>query len=86
MINEQELLEYTKEYYPTEDALIARSMVNYYDLKLREEKSEGDALHQEKIFEGVLDLFEVLSNQLATELDADATDIFKMLKSIHIKT
>lgn len=86
MITQDTLLAYTKDKYPNEDALIARSMVNYYDLKLREDKTESDTMHQQMIYDGVMELFEILSNQLATELGAEADEIFDLLKCIHIKT
>ena len=85
-LTEKSILEYTKDKYPNEHELIGRSMVNYYDLRLREDKSETDEFHQEKILSGVLDLFEVLSHQIAIELDEEPEVIFNLLRDIHIKT
>ena len=86
MITEKEILEYTQENYPNECDLIARTLINYYTLKNKDDKTDKDELHQEKLYDGVLELFEVLSRTLAEEMDGDSDQIYESLKSIHIKT
>lgn len=85
MINDK-ILKYTQDKYPNEHALIGRSLINYYTLKIKEDKSEFEAMHQEKIYDGVMELFEILSKKIADEIDEDSDVIYESLMSIHIKT
>jgi hypothetical protein len=86
MMDDEEILEYTKKVYPKEHELIVRSMINYYTLKLKEGKDEREEMHQHKIYEGVIDLFQILSKKIGDEMNEDSNLIFESLQSIHIKT
>lgn len=88
MTNEEFILKYTKEHYPDENELIVRSMINFYHLRFKDDKSEQEEFQQNELFEGVLDLFTVMSGALKEELDTELSreEIFDTLKRIHIKT
>ena len=86
MKTEDEILNYTKEYYPNEHELIVKSMINYYTLRMKEEKSEREEMHQQKIYDGVLELFDIMSQQMDEQMLEDSQEIFETLKGIHIKT
>ena len=86
MISESEILEYTKTHYINEHNLIIRSMINYYALRLRDDKNAAELLHQERLYDGVIDLFHILSDLIANALGGDSDTIFETLKTIHIKT
>ena len=85
---EEQILEHTKAHYPKESKAIERSMINFYHSRLNEEKTEQEIFHQQMIFNGVLDLFELLSVALESEMDLGISrdEILVHLKNIHIKT
>ena len=85
---EETILEHTKTHYPNESKTIERSMINFYHSRLNEEKTEQEIFHQQMIYNGVIDLFELLSVALEEELDFDISrdEILQHLKNIHIKT
>lgn len=85
---EDTILEYTKANYPKECKAIERSMINFYHSRLNQEKTEQEIFHQQMIYNGVIDLFELLSVALEEELDFDISrdEILQHLKNIHIKT
>jgi len=85
---ETTILEHTKAHYPKESKAIERSMINFYHSRLNEEKTEQEIFHQQMIYNGVIDLFELLSVALENELDLNITrdEIVQHLKNIHIKT
>ncbi len=85
---EEQILEHTKKHYPKEVKVIERSMINFYQSRLKEGKTEQEIFHQQMIYDGVLDLFEILSVALDEEmgLDISSDDILQHLKNIHIKT
>lgn len=86
MIDDRTIIDYTEMHYPSISELIVRSMINYYELKRKVDKTERDILNQEKLYSGVLDLFEVLSKLLSDELGEDSKEIYQRLKDIHIKS
>ena len=49
MIDDRTIIDYTEMHYPSISELIVRSMINYYDLKRKENKCERDILNQEKL-------------------------------------
>jgi len=83
---EDKILEYTKENYPNESKTIERSMVNYYHSRLNENKTEQQIFHQQMIYSGVIDLFEIMSVALEAELGIPSDEVLQHLKNIHIKT
>ncbi len=85
---EETILDHTKTHYPKECKAIERSMINFYHSRLNQEKTEQEIFHQQMIYNGVLDLFELLAVALEDELDLDITrdQIVDYLKAIHIKT
>ena len=86
MTDEKIILEHTKENYGAEHDLIVRSMINFYHSRLKEDKTDVEIFQQDQIYEGVLDLFAILSEQLSGELEIDKDVVYDHLKSIHIKT
>ena len=83
---EEKILEHTQTNFPKESKIIARSMVNFYHSRLNEEKTEQEIFHQQMIYNGVLDLFELLSVALEDEIGLGRDEILEHLKNIHIKT
>jgi len=85
---DEQILEHTKVHYPRESKTIERSMINFYHSRLNEEKTEQEIFHQQMIFNGVIDLFELLSVALDDEMDLGISrdQILQHLKDIHIKT
>lgn len=86
MISNEGLIKFTKNNYPEEDRVIIRSMINYYVLKLKSNKSAIEISFQETLYDGVIDLFKTLSELIGFELVIDPEIIFTSLKNIHIKT
>jgi len=86
MTNADKILAYTKKHYVNENKLIERSMVNYYHSRLKGDKTDLEFIHQQKIFDGVIDLFEMMSEKLSVELGIDSDEVFQHLKNIHIQT
>lgn len=85
---EEKILEYTKSNYPKESKTIERSMINFYHSRMNDEKTEQEIFHQQMIYNGVLDLFELLAVALEEEMDLGLSrdEIIQHLKNIHIKT
>lgn len=81
-----ELLEYTEENYAEQNALISRTMINYYTVRNLEDKTEGDEYLEQTLFDKVLELFDVMSKKIAEDTDGDADELYESLKEIHIKT
>lgn len=86
MTDEKKILEHTKLNYPNECKTIERSMINFYHSRLNEHKTEQEVFHQQMIYNGVIDLFELMSVKLEEELGIPSDDVFQHLKNIHIKT
>jgi hypothetical protein len=86
MSEENFILEYTNKHYPEENALIARSLVNYYYLKNKEGKTEAEEFFLNEIYECVLELFRILAGKLDEEIGFGQNSIYTSLKAIHIKT
>jgi len=82
------ILEFINTHYPKESKMIERSMINFYHSRLTGEKTEQGLLHQQMIYDGVIDLFELLSIKLECKLDLSITsgEIVEHLKNIYIKT
>ena len=87
-IEEHNILAYTKKHFPKETKTIERSMINFYHSRLIENKSEQEIFHQKMIYDGVIDLFELLAVVLESELEGciSKVEIVEHLKNIHIKT
>jgi hypothetical protein len=86
-MNEEKLiLDYTNEHYSDVNELISRSMINFYHSKLQINKTKAEIFHQTRLYEGVLDLFEILSSKLSDDLEIPKEDVYDHLKNIHIKT
>lgn len=86
MTDEEKILAHTQLHYPNECLMIERSMINYYHSRFNTHKTEQEIFHQQMIYNGVIDLFEILSLRLEAELGINSDDIFIHLKNIHIKT
>lgn len=80
------LLKYTEQNYSKENEVIASSMINFYSLKNKLNKSKNDEVLQKTLYEQVLVLFEQMSLKIELELGVDHNHIFSLLKEIHIKT
>lgn len=80
------IIKYCEFHYPTETKLIARSMINYYALRNKVNKTEEESVTQDKIYAGVITLFRELSRILSNELDVEENIIFEALFVIHVKT
>jgi hypothetical protein len=85
---DEQILEHTKEHYPRETKTIERSMINYYHSRMNEDKTEQEIFHQQMIYNGVIDLFELLAIALEDEMNLGISRdcILQHLKDIHIKT
>jgi len=81
-----ELLTYTEENYTQQNELIARSLMNFYELRLLEEKNEAQEECQKLLFEEVLNLFDIMSSEIEENTGEDHKEIYELLKEIHIKT
>lgn len=85
-MSEKELLGYIEEHYSDENDLIARSLINYYELRNLDDKSEAQEECQGMLFDEVLKLFEIMSKQIGSSVDEDSDDIYELLKQLYIKT
>lgn len=81
-----ELLAYTRKHYQDQNDLIARSLINYYELRNLEEKTEAQEECQHVLYEEVLKLFDVMSSEISENMGLDHDDVYQLLKEIHIKT
>lgn len=86
MTDEQFILDYTNKYYDNENRLIERTMINYYFLKNKEDRNEKEEFYMVNLYDGILELFDIMSKKLEEELGLEAADIYSTLKDIHIKT
>ena len=80
------IINYCNLNYPDETKLIARSMINYYHIRNKEDKSDVDTAMQNRIYSGVIALFREMSKTLSNELEYNENEIFESLFMIHIKT
>ena len=86
MTEEDFILDYTDRYYSSENALIARSMVNYYYLRNKEDRTDQEEFYLNETYNSVLELFTILAGKLDEELGLGQNSIYTSLKAIHIKT
>jgi hypothetical protein len=80
------IIKYCDINYPEEMQLVAHSMINYYSIRNKADKTKEDLDCQEAIYVGVIKLFRELARLLSNELELDENDIFETLFMIHIKT
>ena len=84
-MNDEVLINMINDKFPLEYATMERSLMNYYHLKNRTDKTEEMEILQKKLIEGIHALLYVMSKVLAEELKEDSDVVFEHLCSIHIK-
>jgi len=81
-----ELIEYIKSSFPDEMSIIERSLINYYYLRNKKDKTESEIELMNTIYDGVNTLFRILSAHISEEFKLDKGALNRQLISIFIKT
>jgi len=82
------IINYLNDNNPKEVALIERTLINYYSLKLNTITTNDNNKHMNDLYKLLIDLFSILSEIIYDECDfgLSVCDILNKLKEIYIKT
>jgi hypothetical protein len=84
MTNDQ-LVNMVKKSFPKEYAIMQQSLINFYHLKNREDKTSEMIMLQQQLFNGIHSILFVMSKALSEEINVDSRELFKQIYNIHVK-
>lgn len=80
------IIEYIENNFPDEMALIERSLINYYSLRNKKDKTSIDIELSQTLYNGVLKLLHIFAIHLSKIYKIDGDILETQLISIFIKT
>lgn len=84
-MTDDRLVDMARNTFPKEYAIMQQSLINFYHLKNREDKTEEMEFLQQQLLNGIFSLLFVMSQALAEELGVDSQGLFDKIYKIHIK-